>query len=452
MLTFRNSVRIWFDSLKLGNLQRLQDSLVKLLVPKLKPGIVVKNEKIKIDEENHINEVNFQITNNTNSPTKHIVFIHGYGASLGCFSRNFSMVNLFKDLKHNYHIHFLDNKSFGLSSNPKIPGISGIIPKCPSIQINDSTPTDPKKLYNKYYKLVDSYVIDPKEFKDYEEKFTPILEKVEEYYLDGINDWKRARGIDIDYLVGHSYGGYWSGSYAVKNDVGKLILLSPVGVERHVHALPGVKHIDQTKDKLELEPSLDPSKYNFLSRFPILKPDTVSKWYYQPYLPRVLKFLGPWGVQLYWKMWYSKLAKINKLKEKRKSDGKADSQNVYGTDGELSLIIEYLYNSITNGTMSDIYIKYLLTPSTVSKVPLYDKFMNFKNAEKSRFGQFKIHFIYGQYDFMNSEAAEKLANELNSDKQVVEFHKIDEGGHNLYIDNPFDTNQLIYDIVKTDEK
>lgn len=451
MLTFRNSLKIWVNSLKLGNLQKLQDDLITLLVPNLKSGIVVKNEKIKIDSENHINEVNFQITNNVNSPTKHIVFIHGYGASLGCFSRNFSMANLFTDLNHNYHIHFLDNKSFGLSSNPKIPGISNYIPKCPTIKLNDDQPTDPKKLYNKYYKLVDSYEINPKEFKDYEEKFSPILNQIEDYYLDGIKHWKTARGIEIDYLVGHSYGGYWSGSYAIKNDVGKLILLSPVGVERHVHALPGVRHIDQSQDTLALKPSLDPSQYNFLSRFPILKPETISKWYFQPYLPRVLRYLGPLGVQLYWKMWYSKLAKINKLKEKRKSDGKTDPQNVYGTDRELSSIIEYLYNSITNGTMSDIYIKYLLTPSTVSKIPLYDKFMNFKNTD-NRFGKFNIHFIYGQYDFMNAEAAEKLVSELNSDDEVVKFHKIDEGGHNLYIDNPFDTNKLIYDIVKADEK
>ena len=41
---------------------------------------------------------------------------------------------------------------------------------------------------------------------------------------------------------------------------------------------------------------------------------------------------------------------------------------------ELTLIIEYLYNSITSGTNSDIYSRYLLTTATTSKWPLYDKF------------------------------------------------------------------------------
>ena len=49
--------------------------------------------------------------------------------------------------------------------------------------------------------------------------------------------------------------------------------------------------------------------------------------------------------------------------------------------------------------------------------------------------------MYGQFDFMNSEAGEKLVKLLNENKVGAKYYEISEGGHNLYIDNPFDTNQ-----------
>ena len=58
--------------------------------------------------------------------------------------------------------------------------------------------------------------------------------------------------------------------------------------------------------------------------------------------------------------------------------------------------------------------------------------------------------MYGQFDFMNSEAGEKLVKLLNENKVGAKYYEISEGGHNLYIDNPFDTNQKIFEIVLQD--
>ncbi|ABN64933.2 predicted protein [Scheffersomyces stipitis CBS 6054] len=458
-------LKIWKRSLKPQRLNQLQHELVELMYPsnsEENKDVHREYKQVKIDKEgNHINEVSFSVVHDPSLSTKHVVFVHGYGASLGCFARNFQVINLLKnDKTHNYKVHFLDNLTFGLSSNPKLnnPFINKWwIAQAPKLKLHDSQiPTDPKKLYNKYYKLIDGYEIDVNEFKKYQSHYWPILKDLEHYHTSALDNWRAASGIDkIDYLVGHSYGGYWSASYSVRypDNLKNLILLSPVGVERHAQAVTNdsVDSVPESIKVVKLKPSVDPTSFKFLTRIPILNSKHNFSWYYWlPFMPRFLKWLGPWGVSQYYKMWLSKLLKINKLIKKKGGASalfKSSNDLVYGTPKEVMLIVEYLYNSISRGSRSDVYIKNLLTPSTVSKWPLYDKFHDFfKNQPKNKF---PIHLLYGQFDFMNAEAGEKLAHLINSksDKETASFYKISEGGHNLYIDNPFETNQVIYEIV-----
>lgn len=417
--------------------------------------VTIENKKVPLDDKgNCINEVCFSIGANKNGPIQEVAVIHGYGASLGCFARNFQLINKFSHHTRPVRIHFLDNLSFGLSSNPRIasPLISHWkIPHIPAIKFNDPEPTDPKKLYNKYYKLIESYEVDHDEVREYQDKFWPILHELESYYLGGIELWRAASKIEkLDVLVGHSYGGYWSGSYAVRypHRVDQLVLLSPVGVDRHANAV--TKPLDDSRGRQIHKPSLDPTSYNFLSRLPILKEGTVRKWYYlQPFLPRLLKYMGPWGVQKYYDMWYMRLFKINKLIEKNGGPEKvfaSPNDLVYGTNKEIHKIIEYLYNSTSRGSNSDIYVKNLLTPGTNSKYPLYDKITEYFAGSPQ--GPRKIHVLYGQYDFMNSEAGQKLVDAINASKgSEAHFYLVSEGGHNLYIDNPFEVNEIIRQIV-----
>lgn len=457
-LPLQTSLGIWWRSLNKPHLENLQHDLVNLMVLKNhdeNKQLTYTSKRIKLDGNgNYLNEACFSIGANKPGPTKEVAFIHGYGASLGCFARNFQLINKFADYNHPVNIHFLDNISFGLSSNPKIESISHWkIPQTPKLILNDTDqPTDRKKLYKKYYKLIDSFTVNCNEVKQYQEKFRPILQDLENYYVGAIELWRKNSKIDkLDLLVGHSYGGYWSGSYAIKHPqrVNKLVLLSPVGLERHANAV--TNPISEQTGVQTVKPTLDPTSYNFLSRLPILTKLTVNKWYYlQPFLPRLLKWMGPWGVQKYYDMWYMKLFKINRLIEKNGGPEKMFTNTndlVYGTNREIHLIIEYLYNSITNGTNSDFYVKNLLTPSTNSKYPLYDKLLLYYSNRNSDNGLESIHFLYGQYDFMNSEAGEKLVEQINTKDGKAHFHLVSEGGHNLYIDNPFEVNELVHRIL-----
>lgn len=454
-------LKVWLNSFKKNRLATLQNELVEtMLSEKYNQDVYKHAKKTSLDKDgNFINEIIIELKEKNNKPIKDIVFVHGYGASLGCFARNFQLIDRFKDSKYHYRLHFLDNITFGLSSNPQIksPLLSNRITRCPDIRLND-TSDQKENIYNKYYKLIDSFEINKEDFVKYQEELKSILIELETFYTSAIENWRVNSNIEkIDFLIGHSYGGYWSSSYALKypDKLDNLVLLSPVGVERHAHAVTMPLHLLRTNEPIK--PTIDPSSYTFLSRLPLLSTKHIFSWYILlPYLPRILKLLGPWGVRKFFNMRFPKLYKVKRVMEKLGGHevlDKLPNNKSIGTYEESFLIFEYLYNSITNGSNSDIYIKYLLTPSTVSKWPLYDKFVHF--YEKPEHHLFNIDLIYGQFDFMNSEAGVKLAEEirtLTKGKENVEVHYIKEGGHNLYLDNPFDTNSLLAALVKLQEK
>lgn len=459
VLPFGRTLRIWLHSLRKNRLRQLQRMLIDMHFPHPR-RVSVEEATTPIDRENHLNEVVFRVHNSDEYPTRHIVFVHGYGASLGCFARNFHLV---EDLRHsnsNYVVYFLDNVSFGLSSNPKLPSVAARgywlrIPKMDFLRLGPGA--DRPVWHNRYYQLLEYFEVDVDKRRHHAQEVGPILQDMEEYYVGALEKWRASRKIKhIDYLVGHSFGGYWAGCYAIKHAhvLRNLVLLSPVGVERHAGAItdPAIVHAPGagpspqsggTQSSLRMVPLLDPTSYRFLGKLPNLSAKTVDFWYnVQPYLPRLLKWMGPWGVQKYYQMWYSKLFAINKVvaqlggAQKVMTSGK---QLVFGTNAEVHLLIEYLYNSITSGTHSDIHVKYLLTPATTSRWPLYDKFMAAKQLPK-------CHFVYGQYDFMCGEAGEKLAQALCERGATACYHEVPQGGHNLYIQNPFGTNKLLLEI------
>lgn len=135
-------------------------------------------------------------------------------------------------------------------------------------------------MYRKYYKLIEGFQLDPDNFAQYQQHFKPILQDMEKFYTTAIDNWRELWGIPrLTFLVGHSFGAYWSASYSLINPdkVSNLILLSPVGLERHVMAITNDDKI--TSDIVK--PVLDPTSYKFLSRFPILTRDHILNWYYK---------------------------------------------------------------------------------------------------------------------------------------------------------------------------
>ena len=58
------------------------------------------------------------------------------------------------------------------------------------------------------------------------------LERAEAYFVDAIETWREALGLETMVLVGHSIGGYIAAAYAERHPerIARLILASPAGV------------------------------------------------------------------------------------------------------------------------------------------------------------------------------------------------------------------------------
>lgn len=120
-----------------------------------------------------------------------LVLLHGYGAGLGFFYKNFEALSRVPRWK----LYALDLLGMGRSSRPNF-----------RIRAKD--------------------------------KETKIRE-AENWFVDALEEWRIKRGIDKMTLLGHSLGGYMAVCYALKypGHLNKLILASPVGIPEDPYAV-----------------------------------------------------------------------------------------------------------------------------------------------------------------------------------------------------------------------
>ena len=113
-----------------------------------------------------------------------LVMLHGYGAGLGFFYKNFEPLSRAPGWK----LYALDMLGMGNSARPNF------------------------RIHAK----------DPKE----------KIAEAESWFVDALEEWRKARQIEKFTLLGHSLGGYLAVSYALKypGRLNKLILASPVGI------------------------------------------------------------------------------------------------------------------------------------------------------------------------------------------------------------------------------
>ncbi|PYI06295.1 alpha/beta hydrolase [Aspergillus sclerotiicarbonarius CBS 121057] len=122
---------------------------------------------------------------------QHLVMIHGYGAGLGFFYKNFEPLSRLKG----WQLHALDLLGMGRSTRP-------------------------------------SFRIKAKEREE-------AIKEAEAWFVDALEEWRVKRNIDRFTLLGHSLGGYMAVAYALKypGRLNKLILASPVGIPEDPNAM-----------------------------------------------------------------------------------------------------------------------------------------------------------------------------------------------------------------------
>ena len=122
---------------------------------------------------------------------QHLVMLHGYGAGLGFFYKNFEPLSRLKG----WQLHALDMLGMGRSTRP-------------------------------------AFRIKAKKRED-------AIKEAEDWFVDALEEWRIKHKIDRFTLLGHSLGGYMGVAYALKypGHLNKLILASPVGVPEDPYAV-----------------------------------------------------------------------------------------------------------------------------------------------------------------------------------------------------------------------
>ena len=149
-----------------------------------------------------INE--FAVTRTAETKEEDLVVLHGYGAGLGFFYRNFDHLSR----RPGWKLWALDLLGMGRSSRPP--------------------------------------------FKIHATQKEDKIREAEEWFIDALEEWRIKRGLDRFTLLGHSLGGYLATCYTLKypGRVKKLILASPVGIPEDPFA---------TKEPLPENPPKDQS-------------------------------------------------------------------------------------------------------------------------------------------------------------------------------------------------
>ncbi|KAJ3336834.1 hypothetical protein HDU93_002074 [Gonapodya sp. JEL0774] len=259
-----------------------------------------------------------------------LVIAHGYGAALGFFYRNYYGLSLLNNTK----IMAFDWLGMGNSSRPPFP------------KHNDP-------------------------------------EKAEKWFVDSLEAWRQASGIEKMVLCGHSLGGYLSAAYAMRfpERVSKLILVSPVGV-----------------------PHL-PSDFKL--------PGWVSTLWSWNFTPQgIIRMVGPWGPDLVQRY--------------------TDRRFAFLDESDAKDMREYLYHTLALRGSGEYALGSILLPGAFAKRPLMD-----------RIGQLKVPttFVYGSHDWMDYRHALEAAKAMPLDR--VKVVRVPEGGHHLYLDNPPVFNEVI---------
>ncbi|KAK9366723.1 Alpha/Beta hydrolase protein [Lipomyces kononenkoae] len=152
-----------------------------------------ESKMVELSKGRSLNE--FEITRTTEAVEEELVVLHGYGAGLGFFYRNFDGLSQIPG----WRLHALDLLGYGRSSRPRFK-----------------------------IKAKDKY---------------EAVHAAEDWFIDSLEEWREKKGIEKFTLMAHSMGGYIGVAYALRHPerIKKLILVSPAGVPRD----PWVVHEDE---------------------------------------------------------------------------------------------------------------------------------------------------------------------------------------------------------------
>lgn len=350
-----------------------------------------------------------------------LVMLHGYGAGLGFFYKNFESISRSKGWK----LYALDMLGMGNSSRP------------------------PFKIHAK----------DP----------AGKITEAESWFVDALEEWRKIRKIEKFTLLGHSLGGYLAVSYALKypGHLNKLILASPVGVPEDPYAV----NADMP----------DPSESTFQEEFTVDQETTTSPHYtpstYDAKQRRVDQGQNepkkrPYPGWLVW-LWDANVSPFSIIRLSgplgpRFVSGWTSRRFDHLPANEKQTLHDYAYSLFRQRGSGEYVLPYLLAPGAHARRPIINRVHGLgrqvvkpatETSPAVKETGYPIVFMYGENDWMDVAgglaAEEKLKQvqkkmllqgteeEKRKENGSVKVVVVPKAGHHLYLDNPEEFNRYM---------
>lgn len=352
-----------------------------------------------------------------------LVILHGYGAGLGFFYKNLEPLSR----PAGWKVYALDMLGMGNSSRPSF-----------SVSAKDK---DGK------------------------------IAEAEAWFVDALEEWRLARGIDRFTLIGHSLGGYLSVAYALKypGHLKKLILASPVGIPADPYAVnealpePGASTLENEFTRDQESVVHDAKNTANVQVSAAQKTSTVKtnaanaprrplpSWFVwlwdanvSPF--SIVRFTGPLGPRFV-SGWTSR--RFNHL-----------------PDHESKTLHDYAFSIFRQRGSGEYALPYILAPGAFARKPMVDRIdgvgrqlVTKDDGAKVRETGIPVVMLYGENDWMDvaggldaevrlNKARARALSENSEDEKLRENGSakvivVPKAGHHLYLDNADHFNDAI---------
>lgn len=388
----------------------------------------------------------FSIERVGETPENNLVILHGYGAGLGFFYKNFEGLSRMQG----WQLYALDLLGMGRSSRP------------------------PFKIRSK-------------------QRMEQITE-AETFFIDALEEWRIKKKLDRFTLVGHSLGGYLAVAYALKypGHLNKLILASPVGIPEDPYAVKAAMPEPQdstmanefTQDQdLESTTNGEPN-----GKVTIRKNTDSSQKSRQSSDDPPPRRMPKWVVYL----WDANISPFSFVRwagplGPRLVSGWTSRRFSHLAPEEAKTLHDYSYSLFRLRGSGEYALSYILAPGAFARNPLIHRIQGVgrqpltvpsselspSKPSSTPSGQphetgVPITFLYGTNDWMDvnggRNAAKKLQAEQekalanatpeekereNGDAKVI---LINDAGHHVYLDNAEEFNDVIREEMKDVER
>lgn len=212
--------------------------------------------------------------------------------------------------------------------------------------------------------------------------------EAESFFIQSLEKWRAAAGIDKMILLGHSMGGYISAAYALQypERVQHLIMVCPAGVGRRPEdwTLP---------EQLQNPWSFRGQLYRM----------AVAAWNGGITPGSMIRAAGPLGRRI--------VEGYTRNRFKR--------QGHHLTEEEVAAFEKYMYHVVAAPGSGEFALNKILEPFAYPRAPLEDRMHELKVP---------VTFIYGSHDWMDPKAAARVCASLENEATRVEKSSAPRGG------------------------